>query len=57
VVRGFDLVEGRLGLLVVRGDVAEPRLTEHGLRADRRVNAKGAAFFGTLRLTGKLSTR
>lgn len=55
--RGLDVFEGRLGLLELRGEAAEPRLSEKDIRADRRVNARGARFYSVLKLRRELSTR
>ncbi|MEV6823441.1 hypothetical protein [Amycolatopsis sp. NPDC051102] len=55
--RALDVVEGRLGLLEVRGESADPLLSEKNVRADRRVNVKAGRFFAALKLRRELSTR
>ncbi|MFD6071486.1 hypothetical protein [Amycolatopsis lurida] len=55
--RALDIVEGRLGMLEVRGESADPFLSEKDVRADRRVNARAGRFFTMLKLRRELSTR
>ncbi|MFD1047958.1 hypothetical protein ACFQ1S_21685, partial [Kibdelosporangium lantanae] len=55
--RVLDIVEGRLGLLELRDETADPSLAEHGVRADHRVNARAGRFFTALKLRRELSTR
>lgn len=53
--RVFDLLDGRLLLLLVKSDMADPALTEKDIRADRREDRRAATFYRTLKLTGKLA--
>jgi hypothetical protein len=53
--RVVDIVEGRLALIQVRGDTADPDVSEKDLRADRRANARAGAFYTHLKLTRRLA--
>jgi hypothetical protein len=55
--RVLDVLEGRLGLLEVRGEAADPGLAEKDVRSDRRINARAGRFYAVLRLRRELSTR
>ncbi|MEU9305316.1 hypothetical protein [Streptomyces sp. NPDC048269] len=57
VSRVFDLIDGRLLLLQVQSDTADPELTERDLRADRREDRRAAAFYRVLKLTGRLAPK
>ncbi|WP_419703228.1 hypothetical protein [Promicromonospora sp. NFX87] len=55
--RVLDILEGRLGLLEVRGETADPDLTESDVRSDLRINVRAGGFYSALRLRGELSNR
>lgn len=54
--RAVDIVEGRLALLQVRGDTADPSVSEKDLRSDRRANIRARNFYVELKLKRKLAS-
>ncbi|MFJ9539867.1 hypothetical protein ACIRPX_21715 [Streptomyces sp. NPDC101225] len=54
VYRALDLLEGRLALLEIRGDVGDPSVTESGVRSDLRADRSAAHFYRTLKMTRRL---
>lgn len=57
VYRALDVLEGRLALLELRAETAQPALSQKDVRSDRRVHDRAAGFFMELKLRRDLSTR
>ncbi|THA60168.1 hypothetical protein E6P78_27910 [Streptomyces sp. A0958] len=55
VCRLIDLLDGRLALLQIRGDVGDPALTESALQSDRRADRRAAHFYRTLKFRRRLT--
>jgi hypothetical protein len=52
----LDIGEGRLALLEVRGDAADPAVSPRDLRSDARLNASASRYYTALKFKGELAS-
>jgi hypothetical protein len=52
----LDIGEGRLALLEVRGDTADPSVSPRDLRSDARLNASASRYYTALKFKGELAS-